>query len=269
MVWALIMAFVLMLPTPALAADDEVVQIDESTTNEAKIDEILTMLDKMGTEPITVEVDSNGVESKVEKLDQNVTDLSKKVDLLGEMSESDKKVNEQLDTISKQLEAITMQNAEPEIEVAPLAATKSNTLSGSVYGNVSPTNQYAAYAARIVPKMGFSDDYCFYADSSSSYVLVWGDIELGGGGHFTGTGCKFSRWYYSGSGTGYLTQSGTADLDLSAGQYVVLSTLGTYPLLDDGVTMLRHEIAFYMVCAVCLYSLAKCLGFTLRMRGGA
>lgn len=270
MVWALALALALLVPSTALAVEGEDVQpLGENPTQTQKVDQLLTVLDKMGTEPINVEVDNSGVEQKVETLSQEVSDLSKKVDLLGEMSESDKKTNEQLDTINKQLETLTMQTATPEIEVAPLKATSNNTLSGNVYGNVSPTSQYAAYAARIVPKMGFSDDYVFYADSSSSYVLVWGDISLGGGGVFTGTGCKFTRWYYSGTGTGYLTQSGSADLNLSAGQYVVLSTLGTYPLLDDGVTMLRHEMGFYMVCAVALYSLSKCLAFTLRMRGGA
>lgn len=206
------------------------------------------------------------IAQSLDALSHSVSEVSQKLDKLEDVNKSVKDVDSSLDGIESKVDGLIVQGLDPE----PLAVNAINldaaSQSWTVYANASPTGTYATYAKQLIPKMGWDDDYVYFQDSSSSYVLVYGPLDFRSAGTFTGSDCKYVRWYYSGSGSGYLVQSGHGDISVSVGNYVVLSNLGDYPLLDDGVTLLRQEVCFYAVVAVVLYSLHCAWSFLLRNR---
>lgn len=200
---------------------------------------------------------------------QALGEISNKLDKLEEVNTSLGDVKSSIDGVNGKLDTLLLESAEPTIEPVEMVAAANNTVTFTAYANVLPTSTYATYARQIVPKMGWKDDYVFMQDSSSSYVLFYGDIDFASAGTFSGTGCDYIRWYFSGNSAGYVVQRGNADVVANVGNYMVCSSLDKYPLLDDGVTLFRQEVCFYALVAVIVYSLHCALSFTLRMRATA
>lgn len=248
LVFGIPIAYTLLFVDMALA--DEVEQTSVVTYDDSQLVQLLT-------------------DQKTESKESNkvLSEISGKLDTVDDVKNSVDNVDSKLKGIDGKIDSLILEQSEPEPEpVKKLQATKGK-ITYSVYGNANPTSQFASYAKQIIPKVGWNDDYIFLQDTSSSYVLVYGDLDLYSAGTVTGTGCNYVRWYYSGTGTGYLMQSGSSDVDISLNGYVVLSSLGSYPLIDDGFTLFRQEVAFYAVVAVLLFCLSNIWGFTLRSRG--
>lgn len=211
-------------------------------------------------------VDNSVQSQQVDQTNKTLGEISGKLDGLEEVNAGIVELSESVDGVESKIDSLIVQGADPEPAPVERLTAANQQLTINAYGNVSSTNQYASYAKQTIPKMGWDDDYVFVQDSSSSYVLVWGDLDYHSASGFTGQNAHFVRWYYAGTGTGYLVQSGDADVDIHVGSYVVLSNLGEYPILDDGICLLRMEVAFYAICAALLYTLGGIARFLLRNR---
>lgn len=168
---------------------------------------------------------------------------------------------------SKLLEVVGSTVADGDIDMTSYDRAASLVL--TAYGNTSPTSQYANYARGIVPKLGWDDHYVFLQDGTSSYVMVWGDLELADSNTITGSGCKYTRWYFVNQSTGYQCESGTSDVSVTLRGYQVISDLGDLPMFSETSDELtRRELMLYAVVAVCVFSLHSVWRYLLRNRAG-
>lgn len=149
------------------------------------------------------------------------------------------------------------------VESAPLRASNVNVVA---YSNVTPTGTYASYAAGMLPRLSWEDEYVYVQDASNSYIFIWGDLEKADSQTIRGSSCEYVRWYYSGQQLGYLQESGTADVSVTTQGHVVLSSLDGWPMIESQ-EVLRREVAFYALVAACVFSLASVWGFCVRLRG--
>lgn len=267
MVWALVLATILLLsPTYAYAAEDvstetsTQVVVDTESLEQQILDlkiENQRQLDNIQTLVSTMNVTLSNIERYLEPKPEEKKDPEAKDTedyLIG--------IQKSLDNISAQLE--TPQEQEQK------SVTRTASYNFVAYQNVSPTNQYASYASGLIPRLRWSEHYVFLQDTSSSYVMVYGDtLEYSGNNTFTGTSCRYVRWYYSNQTVGYLTESGTADVSVSTSGHVVLSDLATYPMLEGTEQhSLRVEVAFYACVAIVIRTLHHVWRFTLRNGNG-
>lgn len=146
--------------------------------------------------------------------------------------------------------------------VAPEALA---SIPSSVYGSVTPSTSYANFAASLLPKLGFSDDYVFFRSGENEFIFVHGAMSLSGT-TFSGDSVDYERFYYGGSSRGYLFDSGTGSLSLDTVGYVVLSNLGDYPTLTGADASMTHVLVFVSTVALCLFVISRLLSFTLRTR---
>lgn len=222
---------------------DLIVQVDQSQVLQ-QLDTISIQLDNL-TQVVTPELENE--EIKVKKEDEDSPELTQL-----------KEINEKVGTLANG------SLVPEETELQPIKAAANVTV--VAYGNVSPTSQYAHYAAQIVPKMHWNDDYVFVQTANSEYYLFWGTLSQPDSGTITGT-AMWVRWYFSGNTNGYVMQEGSGQVSISTNGYTVLSTKGNYPLLDDGTDMLHKEVTFYALVAAALFSLRYVWNFLVRMRG--
>lgn len=262
MVWALIIAFCLSVtPGVAIAETVDVTDGEGNIVGQQEVSqEMVNPVPDVDLEPIGESLNKlNGTMSDV---NTGIGEVSGKLDKLDDVKDGLDDVSEKLEGVSSKVDGLIVSNAEPDPQ--PVQKLGASPQTFTAYANVSPSGSYASYARQLIPKMGWSDDYVFLQDTSSSYVLVWGDLDYKSAGTITCSDAKFARWYYSGTSAGYLMQSGSGKVTVNLGNYVVLSTCGEYPLLDDGTTLFRQEVAFYAVCAALLFSLRSITDFLLR-----
>ena len=250
---ALALALALVLaPSPALAEGTDTA--DSPHTEAIDYSGKLDLLSTEVSELLTEEVKSN----------QEIRDsLEKLLPDEQEVPSDEPTDTDYLKSIDEKLSDVIASGEEPEIQVQQTMLAASS-LSFSSWSNVSPTGAYATYAAGMLPRVGFGQHYVFMQDSSSSYVFIWGDLAYDGQ-FFTGD-ADYVRWYYAGQGTGYVMESGSGSVTAAAGSYVVMSDLGGYPLLDAQGDLLRKEVTYYAMVALCVFSLAHVWLFCIRMR---
>lgn len=214
-----------------------------------------------------------GIRIEVQNLSSDVQTLStelQKQEVLESVeteSETSRQV-ELLSTISEQLTTISGNTAEAtETATDSLGGTRAASVTLSAYSNVSPTGAYATYAAGYLPRLGWSDHYCFLQDSNSSYVMVWGDLTKEDATTITGSSCNWVRWYYFQQSTGYIMESGTGAVSISTNDHVVLSDLDGWPMLSGSSDeLLRREVMWYAVVGIAVFSLLHVWSFSLRTR---
>lgn len=185
---------------------------------------------------------------EVEKVEEKKEEKSDEVKLL-------ESLNETVSGLAKS-EVVEIE------EQQPVQQTRAAT-SFTAYTNVSPTGTYAQYAIGYLPRVGYGEHYCFLQDTSSSYTFAWGDLAKSGS-NISGN-AKWVRWYYT-SNYNYVMQSGEGSVTISPDNHTVMSDLDGWPMLGDGTDAMRKEVGFYAVVALCIFSLASVLNFTLRVR---
>lgn len=182
-----------------------------------------------------------------------------------EGQETELQVLQRIDT--KLLEVVGSTVADGDIDMK--AYDRAGSLVLTAYGNTNPTSQYANYARGIVPKLGWDEHYAFLQDGSSSYVMVWGDLQLADSNTITGSDCKYTRWYFVNQATGYQCESGTSDVSVTLRGYQVLSDLGDLPMLSEtSAELTRRELMLYAVVAICCHTLYSVWRYLLRNRVG-
>lgn len=254
MVRALILALVLLLsPAVALAEDgmlteSQPVQIVDNTSLLQNINE--------GINSINEKLDAEAQERENEKMMREIESVS---DPQQQQLDTLMNIDKTLTEISGRDESVQL------MEQQPLLAAGNHAF--VTYGNVSPTGTYAVYAQGTLAKARWQDDYVYLQDTSSSYVLVWGKLEMADDNTITGTDCNYVRWYYSGNQLGYLTEYGGGNVSVTLNSHVVISNLGAYPMFSDETPLFRREVAFYAVVSVSVFCLWHVWGFTTRLRG--
>ena len=169
-----------------------------------------------------------------------------------------------LKSIDEGISELTKEEPETEVETTALKAARSISL--SAYTNVSPTGQWANYAKGYTTRLGWKDHYVFLQDSNSSYVMAWGDLRDTGTA-ITGN-ADWVRWYYAGNGSGYVRETGSGNIEVTYGQYTVMSDLAGWPMLAGADELLRREVMLYAIVAAGLFSLGSVGSFLLRNRNG-
>lgn len=269
---ALLVAALCMVCCPAVAMADEDGGVPASPVvvdNSTRLDTI-----DQHVRDVSATVDNERVEL-VTHLNTIETYLAPKVPVEGDENTDEKSpeleqlecIGKGIDGLDKRLESMSksMENEVEQIEEQKsLSDSKAGGLTVTVYGNVSPTGSYAEYAKGLLPRMEYKDHYVFLQDTSSSYVMAYGDLTLGNGS-ISGTG-KWSRWYYSGNQYGYLYEKGNGSISVTLNNHVVMSDLGDYPMFESN-EQIRKEVGFYAVVGVSIFSFCTVLGFVLRLRG--
>lgn len=244
---------------PAYAEPTELEQPATETTQQPEPDLVV----QVDQSQVLQQLDTISIQ--LDNLTQVVTPVPDKDEIKTDDENEDSPELTQLKEINDKVGILTNGQIEPEeTELKPVKAAANVTV--VAYGNVSPTSQYAHYAAQIVPKMQWNDDYVFVQTANSEYYLFWGDLSQPDSGTITGT-AMWVRWYFTGNTTGYVMQDGSGQVSISTNGYTVLSTKGNYPLLDDGTDMLHKEVTFYALVACALFSLRYVWAFLVRMRG--
>lgn len=246
MVWALILLLVLSCPTVALADEDEEQDIIEVVTTE-DFEEY------------------QGLVNQIEA-DQNVT-----IDTLGESVEN---ISDEITQVKEDMEIVRNTEVDfPEtIKVIPTDVMEINNLeseplrsiTSTCYATLTNNSSGANYLSGMLPKLGWNQDYVAWQDTNASYILAYGQIEYENG-TFTSTDCEYVR-YYRTNNTSWLYEYGSGTLNLDAGNYGVLSSLGDYPILGEG----QHEqLLFYqfaIVLTLSIYAFRSVFSFLLRTR---
>lgn len=215
------------------------------------------------TEQVKEEILSPGEVAIIEGManeSQKIDEMSDKVEGVGELTEK-------VDKLTDQLQGMLESKEEQEPESEPVSLRAGAGVTFTAYANASTSSAYASYARQMLPKLSWLDHYCFLQDGQSSYVMVWGDLAEDDVIH--GQECNWIRWYNAGVGVGWTYQAGSGTVTIDPGGYVVLSSVGSYPLLDDGTSLMRNEVGFYAVVAALLYSLRLVTSFLVRMRGAS
>lgn len=162
--------------------------------------------------------------------------------------------------VEEEREELSVEDSSADVG-SPLGATRA-TLNLTAYGNVSPTNQYAVYSSGLLKEVPYKDGhYAFLQDSSQSYCMV-----VGKGDSLSNlSDCKWWRWYNAGVNVGWILERGTGSVSISEGRYTVISDFEGYPAFqDNGIEVLRREVAFYALVAVVIHVLYRIWSYELR-----
>lgn len=162
--------------------------------------------------------------------------------------------------VEEEREELSVEDSSADVG-SPLGATRA-TLNLTAYGNVSPTNQYAVYSSGLLKEVPYKDGhYVFLQDSSQSYCMVVGK----GDSLSSMSECRWWRWYNGGVNIGWVLERGTGSVSVSEGRYTVISDFEGYPAFqDNGIEVLRREVAFYALVAVVIHVLYRIWSYELR-----
>lgn len=204
--------------------------------------------------------------------DREDSQLSKISDKLSTISDNlkpkeGKTETDYLSSIEDKLSLIAG-NTSDEAEMEQTSAkSRASTLAFVAYSNAPASGTYVNYASGYLSQMGYSDDYVFMQDTSSSYVLAFGEISQVDSHTMSGQNCKWVRWYYSNNSVGYIMETGQNDLTISDNNHVVLSSLPKWPSMSGaGDEQLRKEVGFYALVLVSCSVLRDVWSFLVRMR---
>lgn len=162
--------------------------------------------------------------------------------------------------VEEEREELSVEDTSADVG-SPLGATRA-TLNLTAYGNASPTNQYAVYSSGLLKEVPYEGGhYAFLQDTSQSYCMV-----VGKGDSLSNlSDCKWWRWYNAGVNVGWILERGTGSVSISEGRYTVISDLEGYPAFqDNGIEVLRREVAFYALVAVVIHVLYRIWSYELR-----
>lgn len=267
MVWALTLALALVMTVsvPSYATEGE--GAEETGASSPSV-EYVTM-DTFESHIVDVQVQNRETENVLLRQEQLLAEIRDGIEAEeGEVVE-DSRTEEQLSQVIDELLAIRGSLEVPEVVAVDAVGGTRATTAFLAYANVPSSGTYWQYATQLLTKVPWGSHYVFVQDTQSSYTLVWSEnLKLSAQGTFIGSNTSWVRWYYAGSGTGYVMQNGSGDVTVTPQGYVVLSDLGLYPTLGGSSELYRKEVGFYVVVAACLSSLRYVWSFLVRMRSG-
>lgn len=118
----------------------------------------------------------------------------------------------------------------------------------------TPNTSVNTYFGDILAKQGISDDYVFWRNESTEYLMAVGDLKLTGT-VFTGDKVHIYRLVTSSNlGTTYrLYDAGEVTaFRLDVQNFLIYSNLGFYPTFTDGGDSIEYATLFVIcACALC------------------
>ena len=131
------------------------------------------------------------------------------------------------------------------------------------YSSVT-NNSYSEIAAQTLWKVPFGGDYVFWRSGQYQYCFAYGDIGLSGS-TFNGSSVDLVTYTLDSSYSGtYRIAHSKQDITLNAGDYIVFSNLGVYPLLD--AQNVFQKLALWSACVGLVMVFCRSVfSFTLRM----
>lgn len=233
------------------------------------------------TESEEVSQEQNGVEvsqeqkldrdmlETIDRIDNKLTNIQRELESEEAEEEEGKESPElvELQHINESIGILIEQNAGEPLPEAQEPLRANGRFVSVAYANVSPTGSYATYAAGVLPKLGWNDDYVFWQESSQSYVFAWGDLSYSSQ-TFTGDNVRWLRWYWAGQSQGYVLEEDSGSLSLSSAGYTVLSNLSDYPTLVNSSEQIRREVMLYAVVTAAVFSLHHVWTYCIRNRNG-
>lgn len=138
-----------------------------------------------------------------------------------------------------------------------------NAISLAPYSSVT-NNSYSEIAAQTLWKVPFGGDYVFWRSGQYQYCFAYGDIGLSGS-TFTGSSVDLVTYTLDSSYSGtYRIATSKQDMTLNAGDYIVFSNLGVYPLLD--AQNAYQKLMLWSACVGLVMVFCRSVfSFTLRM----
>lgn len=251
MVWAVALSLALTLSTkPAvdeLPVVDEVVEVEE-------VDEVADDIVPTGDDVV------EDLDSQLEVVEVPEPDIVE--------PEPDVKTDEPTVTPTVEESKGPILTYSPDGELlstteAPTLSSEPTRATSTPYASVT-SNTYSDIASRMLWHLGFGDDYVFWRSGQYSYSFAYGDLDLSGG-RFTGSAVTLVTFTldtgYNGT---YVMNRQTTNVDVNAGQYIVFSNLGGYPVLDTnhvGLSLLVFSAFVGLLMAL----IRSVFGFVLRM----
>ena len=139
----------------------------------------------------------------------------------------------------------------------------------SVYqGTVSTT--YLTFFKDIVGKIPIGHDYVMFRSGDNEYKLVSGDLNYNGTFNMIGKGKEYiiTNVSTSGYGTTYYSYQvrDITTFNLTPNNYLIYSSLGNYPTLEERSTQYEFTILFIIsVFAIGMF-IRPIIGYSLRRR---
>lgn len=267
MMYALLVASLALVvgPTSALADEEEPISAPAAAPDySTRLDTLSGDIERLRT---TVDSQRSEIVTHLQTMELLMTPAPEPVENVEKKEEKSPEL-EQLEKIGEQLDGIQQEIAPDVVEIQeqkPVGASKA-AMTFTAYANVSPNNQYAQYSTGMLPRLGYGDHYIFLQDTSSSYVFVYGKLSRTDVNSFSGS-AKYVRWYYANQVNGYMQESGSGNVIVNTAGHVIMSDLDDRPMLGVSNELLRREVGFYALVAVCIFSVASVLGFCVRLRG--
>ena len=123
----------------------------------------------------------------------------------------------------------------------------------SIYSGVAPNSAYLDWAAALLPKIGWMDDYVFFRAGQYEYVVAVGDLDWSGGVLSGSDLVLYSLVTTSGYSNDYVYSVGIGSVRLSVGDDLVYSNLGGFPVLSPlwvAMQCIVFSLCVALVCSV-------------------
>ena len=246
-------------PSQTLAVEPDIMteQYEPAQTIDVSgINERLTTID------VDMNINANKSEDKLNKIGDSLSIIQQ------ELTPKDgKSTNDYLSSIEDKLSTIAGNSSEPEIAEQKSVQTRASSIAFVAYSNAPSSGTYVNYASGYLSQMGYSDNYVFLQDTSSSYVFVFGDLSPIDTNTISGSNVKWVRWYYSNNNVGYVMETGQSNVTITTNNHVVLSSLPKWPSMSGSSDeQLRKEVGFYALVLVSCSVLRDIWSFLVRMR---
>lgn len=236
----------------------------ESETAQTMID-VSSINEKLTDIDIDMNINSNQEQDKLNKIGDSLSTIQ------DELTPKDgKSTNDYLSSIEDKLSTIAGNSSEPEIAEQKSVQSRASSIAFVAYSNAPSSGTYVNYAAGYLSQMGYSDNYVFLQDTSSSYVFVFGDLSPIDTNTISGNNVKWVRWYYSNNNVGYVVETGQSNVTITTNNHVVLSSLPKWPSIQGSSDeQLRKEVGFYALVLVSCSVLRDVWSFLVRMRSAS
>lgn len=236
----------------------------ETNTTEQTID-VSSITERLTTIDVDMNINSNQEQDKLRSIDQSLSDMR------DELTPKDgKSTNDYLSSIEDKLSQVAGNTSQEQLlDAPPLNRTRAG-ITFVCYANAPASGTYYNYASGYLQQMEYGDDYVFLQDSTSSYVLVFGQLSQIDSNTISGDNVKFCRWYYSNNNVGYLMETGQNNITISTNNHVVLSSIPKWPaMMSANDEVFRKEVGFYALVLVSCSVLRDVWSFLVRMRSAS
>lgn len=157
-------------------------------------------------------------------------------------------------------------------EASPSTASRSNATRALVYNNYynvydgSVSSAVKSYFADVVEKLPAVYDYVLFRQDRYAYRFVYADDLVYENGRFSSASARYVLYN---SDTSYVTEGEEGGVSLTAGSYVVYTSVPSalsYPVLKSGVKHYEFQTLLFMLGVIFISYVVKGFFFSGRYR---